>query len=28
VLAQARPVAWPRPDDSLAALAAAAGVVR
>lgn len=28
VMAQARPVAWPRPDDSLAALAAAAGVVR
>lgn len=26
--AQARPVQWPRPDDSFAALAAAAGVVR
>lgn len=28
VQAQVRPVSWPRPDDSLAALAAAAGVVR
>lgn len=28
VQAQAKPVAWPRPDDSLAALAAAGGVVR
>lgn len=28
VQAEAKPVAWPRPDDSLAALAAAGGVVR
>lgn len=28
VQAQVRPISWPRPDDSLAALAAAAGVVR
>jgi uroporphyrin-3 C-methyltransferase len=28
VLAQAKPVSWPRPEDSLAALAAAGGVVR